>query len=223
MDPRVAGAGVAVAVAMLMLLPTFNALNNSYDMSVPPPDWMPMPDEIPENFEPPEDMDYPEGWEPPPNMTPPPGWEPPPGYEGPVPPGGCPPPVFVPAEEWNRDVPLNAAPSATYSWDIELPEYTVGFGGFINVTNWRASSVSYTISDQNGTIFSDSQPGTGNGLLGPGSATPETSWQVDSREEWPDGFPPPGTYTLTINVQLPVDGAIHTEFIYALPCGGLLQ
>lgn len=222
MDPRVAGAGVAMAVAMVMLLPTFNALNNSYATDVPPPPWLPQPDEIPENFQPPPDFEPPEGWEPPPDMEPPPGWEPPPGYEGPIPPGGCPPPVIMELEEWNRQGSFSPSSATTFGpWEFELPKYAYAFGGYVNFTNWQASQVSFLIEGPNGTVASDSQNGPAGGLLVAFQTVEETSWSYDSRE---DGeFPPEGSYTLTLNVNVPVDGDFQTEFIYVLPCGGLLS
>lgn len=230
MDPRVAGAGVAMAVAMLLLLPTFNALNQSYDSSVPPPDWF-RPDKIPENIKPPEDIeDYPEGWEPPPNMTPPPGWEPPPGYEGPVPEGGCPPPVFRPLDEWTDSGGWSTsnAPSGRYTEELtfQAPKYMVGFGGNITFTDWRAQTVSYVIEDPSGqNIGGESRGGQGAGsVLFPAAATPETAltYQTDDPRETGE-LPPEGEYTLRLVVDTPIEGSWETEFVVAIACGGMLS
>lgn len=228
MDPRVAGAGVAMAVAMLLLLPTFNALNQSYDSSVPPPDWF-RPDKIPEGIEPPDDIeDYPEGWEPPPNMTPPPGWEPPPGYDGPVPPGGCGPPLVRPLEEWTTTESWSTGTGGTYTETLrfDAPKYMVGFGGNITFTDWRAQTVAYVIEAPDGTILdSDAQGGPGAGsLLLPATPVQRTEFTYQSEDPRETGeLPPEGRYVLRLEVEVPIDGTWETEFSVAIACGGMLQ
>lgn len=226
MDPRVAGAGVAMAVAMLLLLPTFNALNNSYATDVPPPSWMPPPDKIPENFQPPEDMEYPEGWEPPPNVTPPPGWEPPPGYEGPIPPEGCPPPVFRPVEAWTDSGSWSA--SAGNPFPIEKlwtpPKYTVGFGGNITFTNWRAQSVSYEILDPSGEAMDADFARSNTPLLMSPQPTARSqfTFQTDDPRETGE-LPAEGEYTLILDADTALDGSWEIEFVVAIACGGMLE
>lgn len=215
-----------MAVAMLLLLPTFNALNNSYATDVPPPSWLPQPDKIPENFQPPEDMEYPEGWEPPPDMEPPPGWEPPPGYEGPVPPGGCPPPVFRPVEEWTDDGSWSAGGPNEFPVELRWtpPKYTVGFGGNITFTDWRAQEVSFRILDPEGNELGwESAQSNAPLLVSPQPvARRQFTFQTEDPRETGE-LPPEGVYMLILDADTPLDGSWQTEFTVAIACGGMLE
>lgn len=239
MDPKVAGAGVAVALGMMLLLPTFNALNNSYVENVAPPPWIPPPEKIPEDFVPPEDWtppeDWvpPEGWEPPPDWTPPEGWEPPPGYEGQLPPGGCPPPLFkriFDPQGKNFTGPIGnpqSAPQSNWALDIpfEVEKYAVGVSAAVNYTNWNAGVVRSTLQPSKGAAQDDETAGPRTGVLLPSTQTTRQTnhvFQIIAKDE--ATMPPVGTYTFTLEADAPIMGGQYaTEIVVAIACGGILE
>lgn len=212
------GVTMAMALGVTLLIPTFNALNNSYVEDVAPPPWMPTPDEIPP-IEPPPDF------EPPPDAEPPPGWEPPPGYEGPVPPV-CPPPVARRLDNASRTLPP-LSPQPVYEQELvfRVPNFTMVMQGYVNVTGWRAQSIAVTLdAPEGGRDWSESEASSTPGGLLP-SAQPEqdTSWFYDSLETENGQQPKPGSYTLTVTARFPIDGAVETQFGVLLACGGILS
>lgn len=216
-----------MALGMMLLLPTFNALNNSYVENVAPPPWMPTPDEIPEDFEPPPDWEPPENWVPPEDFEPPPGWEPPPGYDGPIPPGGCPPPVLRYLENMNRTGQMAPNPQwdGRESWTFTPPEYTVAIVANVTFTSWQASGVSARLEPPPQSDIepqSDEAQGAQGGLLGPARSTPKSEFTLSYVAESEETVPPPGTYTLSLGADLPVSGSWTTSVLIALPCGGML-
>lgn len=224
MDPRVAGAGIAMALGMMLLLPTFNALNNSYVENVQPPPWMPTPDEIPEDFQPPEDWEPPPDWEPPEDYEIPPGWEPPPGYDGPIPPGGCPPPVIRRLDDMEHSGTIGPQwPGAEYPFTI--PKYTAGLSANVTFTNWRASEVRGALEDPNGNTSKDRDAGNAGSLLVP--AQPKGSsklvMQFIVNPEDGSNMPAQGEYLLSLSASLPVSGDYQTQVEVAILCGGLLE
>lgn len=236
MDAKVAGAGVAMALGMMLLLPTFNALNNSYVENVTPPPWIPPPDEIPEDFVPPEDWEPPpdwvppEGWEPPPDWEPPEGWEPPPGYEGPIPPGGCPPPLIQWIEPSNSTFSMGN-PTSGQQWDgsetfsFTAPKYTVGVEGSVNFSaGWQAQSVSSSLRTPDGDTLGPltNQSNAGPLLFSP-QQNPRTEQvhQIIAKDE--ASMPPSGRYTFTVSAQTPISGSFVPQLVVAIACGGMLS
>lgn len=225
MDPRVAGAGAAMALGMMLLLPTFNALNNSYVENVQPPPWMPTPDEIPDDFEPPPDWKPPEDWVPPEDFEPPPGWEPPPDYDGPIPPGGCPPPVLRYLENMNKTGTIQPQWDGE-SWTFNPPPYTVAIVANATFTDWQAQSVFAEVDPPADTGLdpqSDGAQGDSGGLLVPAQPVPETEFTLSYVAESEETVPPQGTYTLSLGADLPISGSYRTSVLIALPCGGMLE
>lgn len=227
MEPRVAGAGIAMAIAMMVLLPTFNALNNSYVTDVAPPAWLAKlidPEDIPEDFQPPEDFTPPEDWEPPPDFEPPPGWEPPPGYEGPIPPGGCPPPAFLWPDGGNMTEELSADGQREWTFRFTVPQYTVGVSASINFTNWAANEVYASLEAPDGEVQEDSEQGDVGGLLNAATPRARTQFTFQFIAQDENNMPPSGTYTFTFGARDPViQGSATTEIGYAVACGGMLR
>lgn len=218
LDSRMLGVAAVMALGVTLLIPTFNALNNSYVEDVAPPPWMPTPDEIPP-FTPPPD------YKPPPDAEPPPGWEPPPGYEGPVPPV-CPPPVARRLDNASRTQPP-LAPQPRYFEEIAfvVPNFTLVMQGYVNFTAWRASSISVTLdAPEGGRDWTQSaQSSTSGGLLPSPTREQDTSWFYDSMKVENGQQPKPGEYRLTLSAQFPVDGQVETQFGVLLACGGLVS
>ena len=230
MDPRVTGAGVAMAIGMMVLLPTFNALNNSYVTDVAPPAWLAKlidPENLPEDFQPPEDYEIPEDMELPEDFEPPPGWEIPPDYDGPIPPGGCAaiPPIVVPVEE-ATDSGSIAPGMQPLSWTFEIPdEYVVAVAANVTFSDWQARRVAARLEDPNGTVVDDERSGDTGGLLVPATTQPTVEFSLQFIVNIEDGsdMPVPGSYTLELPIDIPIGGSWSTEVSYAIPCGGLLQ
>lgn len=230
MDPRVAGAGIAMALGLMLLLPTFNALNNSYMTDVAPPDWM-VPDELPEDFEPPDDFQPPEDYEPPedfevpPGWEPPPDWEPPPGYDGPPP--DCAPPVLRPIE--GIDGKSWSASSATDSraFTFEIPEYTIGLQ--VNITvgqGWTADRVAARLDVPDGAKdWSDSEASDPDqvpfGLQR--SDNDPVAFVYNSTVEEDRYSMPAGAYRLTLDAPNAEDASFRLEGVMVLPCGGMMS
>lgn len=229
MDPRVVGAGVAMAIGLMVLLPTFNALNNSYVTDVAPPAWLAKlidPDNLPEDFQPPDDFEPPEDMEIPPDFEPPPGWEPPPGYDGPLPEGGCDniPPVVQAIDEWDNNRQFTTNSNGNYEWSWDMPQYTAGFRVYVNFTDWQAQRVRVDIEDPDGNnLYTGAEDGdnTGTGLLSAARPVSLTEFIYETPQD--ELFPPQGAYTLRLTVELPISGSYKSEAYYAVPCGGLLQ
>lgn len=226
MDPRVTGAGVAMAIGMMVLLPTFNALNNSYVTDVAPPAWLAKlidPENLPEDFQPPDDMEIPEDMELPEDFEPPPGWEIPPGYDGPIPEGGCDniPPLIQEIEEWKQSGTLSTNSPTVMEWTWDMPDYTAGFRLYVNFTNWQARQVRVELENTNGTLFDEGAEGETTGLLVPAQPIELSEFVYETPQD--QVFPPPGPYTLRLSVELPISGRYAAEGFYAVPCGGLLQ
>lgn len=222
-DPRVAGAGIAMAIGMMALLPTFNALNNSYLTDVQPPPWMPTPDDLPDDFKPPEDWEPPEGWEPPPDMEPPPGWEPPPGYDGPIPEGGCPPPIPMWFAALNGTRPIGTSFNGD-SENFEVPPWTVAVIANVTFREWQASSVTARLVPPVGDTEEQSEdnPNPG-GILVPATPVAETPFTFQMVAQDEDSLPPSGRYTIEIEVEFAVSGSYSMEAIAVVACGGMLQ
>lgn len=224
-DPRVAGAGMAMAVGLMVLLPTFNALNNSYVTDVAPPAWLAKlidPDDLPEDFQPPDDFEPPEGWEPPPDFEPPPGWEPPPGYDGPIPPGGCPPPVVIHVEDFSDQLEPQWG---GIQYEFEVPQYTVAVGANFTFNNWQAGRIFGSLEDPNGMAVEDDEPGDTGGLLVPATVQPtyEMSLIFQTDSEDLNTMPSPGTYTLNIGAEIAIGGTVTGSVDYMVACGGILE
>lgn len=226
MEPRVAGAGVAMAIGLMVLLPTFNALNNSYVTDVTPPAWLAKlidPDRLPEDFQPPDDFEPPEDMELPEDFEPPPDWQIPPGYDGPLPPGGCDnvPPLIQPVEDWSNAGQLATNPNEEREWTWALPQHTAGFRVYVNVTDWQARRIDVSLEGPEGTLYEDAAVGETTGLLVAPQPVPLTEFVYETPMD--DLFPPEGDYILRLTVDLPISGRFTTEAYYVLPCGGLLQ
>lgn len=226
MDPRVGGAGIAMAVGLLVLLPTFNALNNSYVTDVAPPDWLARlidPDDLPEDFRPPDDYTPPEGWEPPPDLEPPPGWEPPPGYDGPIPPGGCPPPVPVWYDSLNGTRRFDTNFQSPTRFNFEVAPYTVAVVANVTFTDWQAQQVRARLVPPAGEPLEDGAAGESTGLLFAPTPVAESpfSFQIIAQDE--NSLPPSGRYTIEIEIDLPVSGSYELEALAVLACGGMLR
>lgn len=212
MDTRMLGAGVVAALGMTLLIPTFNALNNSYVEDVQPPPWMPTPDEIPP-IEPPEDFEPPEG-------EPPEDFEVPPGYEGPVPPV-CPPPVVRPVNETLMRGPVTPA-FQPVRVTFDVPKYAIALIGFVNVTGWQAARVATQLDTPGGNDWAQEQTAGGGALL-VDPQPKDSRWEYNSYREESQQPPKEGSYTFTLQIDLPVDGDFETGFGVVLPCGGLLS
>ena len=234
-----------MAIGMTLLIPTFNAINNSYIEVTDVPPWMPPPESLPENFRPPEDFEPPEDWQPPPDWDPPEGWEdweppedwegkfegePPPGWDS----GQCPPPVIKRPSEANGRLTIGGT-----SWSDTLsftaPEYTAAI--IVNATfrDWVASEVRAEVDPPANVDFGSTQSragsgGTGTVISGP---SPQQAWTAnftwDPRER-NDELPPPGQYTITLEADTPSSltpqntaGTVDVETILVLPCGGAFQ
>ena len=204
MDAVVLKAGVVMAAGLLLLIPTFNALNQSYVQNVPPPPWIPK-DVTPPDITPPSDM------------TPPPDFKPPPDYKGKIPPQSCPPPIIVKVGEFFD----NMTPMANYSKDIQLkvPKGAAVMQGYANFTQWEASQIQVTMTaPDNTTVWS---PPTVVGSAALAQPTPvDSSFHYDSTEG--GGRPPAaGTWVVHMTSQFPIQGAVTVIFGAAIPCGGL--
>lgn len=215
-----------MAAALMVLLPTFNALNDSYVTDVAPPAWLAKlidPNDLPEDFQPPEDFVPPEDFELPEDFEPPEGWEIPPGYDGPIPPGGCGPPVKFTLDEMDGSGPIEP------NWDgveftFELPEYTVAVVANVTFTNWQATRVFAILTSPVGDAEEDEADGDPPGLLSGGASQPpaEFSLQFITDPEDLTTMPPAGTYTLELGAELGLTGSYTTQVEYAVYCGGML-
>lgn len=227
MDPRVAGAGVAMTVGMLLLLPTFNALNNSYTTDVAPPAWLANfidPENLPEDFQPPPDAKLPEGYEPPPDMELPPGWEIPPDYDGPMPEGGCPPPVPVWFASLNGTRTFDTGFDSPQTYNFEVPEYTVAVIANVTFTDWRAQAVTARLLPPDGAeAMEDSADGNPGGLLVPAQPVRETPFSFQLIAEDENSLPPSGRYAIEVDIEFPIDGSYSVSALAVLACGGMLQ
>ena len=246
LDSRVMKAGIAMAIGMTLLIPTFNAINNSYIEVTEVPSWMPPPDKLPENFRPPEDFKPPEDWTPPPDWEPPEGWEdwePPEDWEGkmegfPPPPGSCPPPVPRYPPEGNKEFSMDGEANdweATLSFDA--PEYTGAVIVEVRVRNWTSPQIRGAVTPPAGMDFGAEKTASngGGGTFGIPSANPPTpkaetvwNWTWDPREH-NNELPEPGTYTLDLAADAPdwlngqLRGRWQVKTILILPCGGAFQ
>lgn len=206
-------AGIAVALGLTLLMPTFNALNNSYVQDVAPPSWLPQPDD----FQPPDDWTPPEGWEPPED------WEPPEGYEYPfdVPPV-CPPPVMQEFGRQHFDLTMSGSgnPTQTFTYPFKAPNLTMGVGGHVNVTEpWQANRIAIELMAENKTWTPAARTPPG-GLLQPTRSAP-FSEEFRSDNEWGQEPPPWGNYILTVTADFPITVQGHVEFFAVVACGGL--
>lgn len=252
MDSRMMKAGVAIALGMTLLIPTFNAINNSYIQVSDVPPWMPPPDKLPENFRPPEDFQPPEdwtppeGWEPPPDYVPPEGWEdwkppedwegkyegdPPPGWEN----GQCPPPVPRYPESANAQVRLSGTSDWSQQFTFDAPEYTVGMRVNVTFLNWTSPEIRGSVTPPEAVAFGDEQSDRNgaSGLLGEQAPTPKRrttwSWEWDPRNR-DNELPPAGTYTISLEADAPdwvpqsaLRGDVRVETVIVLACGGALS
>ncbi|HUR68978.1 MAG TPA: hypothetical protein VM370_07000 [Candidatus Thermoplasmatota archaeon] len=226
MDPRVAGAGVAMAIGMMLLLPTFNALNNSYVTDIQPPPWIPTPKEIPDDFTPPTDFTPPSNWQPPPDWEPPEGWEPPPGYDGPIPPGGCPPPVFQSVPDGTMSGRLSPQDTGRTSTTFVVGEYTAAIIVNATFTNWQAQRIFVTLTPPNGTDITETEQSDSSGFLVAPQAKAKSILTITlqpSDQQDPDTWPEPGEYTLAVGGDIPISGSWESDVQVVLPCGGQLQ
>jgi hypothetical protein len=184
-----------------------------------------LPDELPENFEIPEDWEPPEGWEPPPEWDGKYPFDMPPVCEN-VPPA-------VREVNWTRDNawtlsgrpgPLGATQAADEEKrTLEVPDYTMAVGGYLNVSRWQGSNVEYRLSAGNKTWSAEVEGSGSSGGVGPlggGGSNPTNSTEFKSHEEWPDEAPPWGTYTLTISSEGAIDINGTLKFYVLLACGG---
>lgn len=242
LDSRVLKAGIAMAIGMTLLIPTFNAINNSYIEVSEVPSWMPPPDKLPENFRPPEDFKPPEDWTPPPDWEPPEGWEdwePPEDWEGkmegfPPPPGSCPPPVIKRPSSANVNHTVRS-PSWSTEVPFDVPEYTLGIEVWANWTDWRASEIRGSITSPNGNAFGAERSKTAQGsgqlvLTTPAQSPHSMHWKWDPREH-NNELPEHGSYTIILEAD-PVNsiqdggtasGNVQVETYLVLPCGGAFQ
>lgn len=240
MDSRLMKAGVAMAVGMTLMIPTFNAINNSYVEVTEVPPWLPTPTNLPDNLKPPSQLpeNIPEGWQPPPDWSPPPewkDWKPPEDWEGkdqgfPPPPGMCPPPIIKVIEPPTDNYTLSD--ESTFSF--EAPEYTAGIGVWLNSSNWRASEVRAGIDPPGNMDFGEerSEQERSSPLGNPTYPRIAWSWIWDPREH-DNALPEEGAYSIyleadppagTIFLQnAPVSGDVALMVQLALPCGGAWQ
>lgn len=240
MDSRLMKAGVAMAVGMTLMIPTFNAINNSYLEVTEVPPWLPTPTNIPDNLKPPSKLpeNIPEGWQPPPDWNPPPewkDWKPPEDWEGkaegfPPPPGSCPPPVIKVVEPPTSNFTLDDV-----EFQFEAPQYTAGIGVWLNSSNWRASEVRAGVNpparmDFGGEEAEQEQTST----LSTSSTYPRIAWEWiwDPRER-NNELPEEGVYAIYIKADPPqstpvlgnsqISGDVSLMVQIALPCGGAWQ
>ena len=207
-------AGIAAGLLLVLLLPTFNALNNSYVEHVKPPPWVPTPSTIPDvtppsNFDPPPDMTPPTGMTPPTNLPPPP-------KDGRIPPGAsCPNPKI----EWhNQTLSMQTPGPFRQTMSFALTNKTVYLEGYVNVTNWQAQSVASTLSGPKGFAeWSNNEPGS-TGIFA--TTTPATSWHYQSYNNTSGGkVPPAGNYDLSMQAAgTVINGQWDVQFA-ALVCG----
>lgn len=234
-------AGVAMAIGMTLMIPTFNAINNSYISVTEVPPWMPQPDQLPEDFVPPDEI--PEGWQPPPDWKPPEGWEdwkPPEDWEGkfdgiPPPAGSCPPPIVVMPDNLNDNITLSGN-SFSDELQFEVPEYTVGVAVWANWTAWVAGEIRGDVASPNGDAYGEEIQETSEGDGGPVELSTPVQDRVDMEWIWDprqraNELPAPGTYTLSLAADPPgrptdqngISGRIRLETYLVLPCGGAFQ
>lgn len=206
-------AGIAAGLLLIFLLPTFNALNNSYVQNVKPPPWVTPPSQYPDVT--PPDMtpptDFPTPTNIPSNLPPPKDGRIPPGV------GGCPNPTIT----WFNDTADASAPNGfSKSMPFRLTNRTVYLEGYVNVTSWSAPSVSASLSGPAGfETVSWTQQGSNGGLFP--ANNPPVSWHYQSYNNQTGGkVPPAGAYTVRANEGNPAFGG-HVEITFgALVCGG---
>lgn len=216
-----------MGVALMVLLPTFNALNDSYVTDVAPPAWLAKlidPNDLPDDFQPPEDFKPPEDMELPEDFEIPPDWEPPPGYEGEIPPGGCPPPVEVAIEGMDHNGGIDPGFS-TREFTFTVPKYTVAVQAIVTFTDWQAQRIYADLTGPEGDSVGNETEGAEATLLGgrPTEDSTEFVLQFITDPEDLTTMPPEGEYTLTIGADIPLTGAFRTEAAYAVYCGGMLE
>src|SRR5581483_1387609 len=208
LDSRMVKAAAAAALGIVLLLPTFNALNNSYVQNVPPPPWVPTPSTIPD-FKPPPDFDASK-------------------YKGQIPPGGCPPPIIQVIKEAtfndsitqssNGLLPIGNPTSYDLARDFSPPNGTYAIIGFVNLTQWEGTNFTATVHQPGGGSWS----GYGNNTMSPPRQEDE-SILYNSYEALGHKPAPSGQYTLTLHADAPfVQGDIRSTFYSIIPCGGLL-
>lgn len=216
MDSRLLKAGAAAALGMTLLIPTFNAVNNSYVAVTEYPDWLPPPDQLPENLRPPEDFtppDLPEDWQPPPDWKPPEGWE---DWEPPadwaekwgdrVPPAGaCPPPVWRAIEDGaNATFEMSGA-----GWEQEaaftIPKYTLAIAVNHTVTDWTANRIRATVAAPGNAWQGENETnGARDPLTGQAGTTPETTYlQLFRADENGNAPAAEGTYSVSLWAEAP--------------------
>lgn len=214
-------AGAAAALGIVLLLPTFNALNNSYVQNVPPPPWFPTPSTIP-------DITPPSDFKPPTNMKPPPDFDAS-KYKGQIPPGGCPPPVItvIQAATFNDSVgrsqggiiPLGSPTSYSKEVPFTPPNGTYAIVGFVNLTQWEGTNFTATVRFPAG----GSWQGFANNTMNP-PRTEDDALTFNSYEALGHKAAPAGEYTLDLEATPPfLSGDIATTFYSIIPCGGLLK
>lgn len=223
-------AGVAMALGLTLLIPTFNAVNNSYiEVSEVPP-WLPEPKDLPENLRPPEKLP-----DPPPDWRPPPGWKPPEGWEDWEPPEDwkerfkdmdnadqCPPPVKRTHGPWSFAID----DTGSWSSSFDLPAYTLGFAVNFTLANWRADGAAAALEgpDDLSRSWSSSQSvRDGPEILSQNANNEAGNFTYDPRKQG-DQLPPAGTYVFTaewgtyqINRE---QGRWDVTIEYLVACGG---
>lgn len=203
MDAVILKAGVVMAAGLLLLVPTFNALNQSYVQNVPPPPWIPK-DVTPPDITPPSDM------------TPPPDFKPPPDYKGKIPPQSCPPPLVQKVGEFYD----NMTPMPTYSKDLpmKVPNGAAVVQGYVNFTNWEAAQIQVTMSGPDNTTMWSPATVQGSAVFAQPTVTSNSFFYNSTESDRP---PAAGTWVVHMSSQFPIQGAINLIFAAAIPCGGL--
>ena len=205
-------AAIVVALGLTLLVPTFNALNASYVKDVAPPPWLPTPP-TPPDITPPTDFKSPTGMTPPTN------------YKGKVPPSACPPPVAEKLLDINDTI---QGPRTTFTVDLpfKIKNGSIGFEGYINWTQWRASRIFAEITGPQGfrtwnnQTVANQQSG---GILTSPTQQGPTSFHYKSYTQNNGQVPKAGSYNLRLVADFPIDGQYHVVFGAALACGGMLS